>query len=140
VAILGRPANVSEWETPELDEALFRAIGRLAVVCAEFENTCYLIHWKYAKLDADIGHIVTGDMSTSRLTEAIVKLATKVDRNKRRVDDIRLIFSQYRESAETRNKCIHWLWSFTYRNIANRTPTALQRTRRKRELFNWRNQ
>jgi hypothetical protein len=111
VAIPDRPTNLLQREAPYLDSRLLHAIGRLSVVSAEFENTCHQVYWKYARLNVSSGPIITGDLSPNRLTEDIIKHASLTERNERRIEDLKVIFRQYREVAKRRNQCVHWLWS-----------------------------
>jgi len=110
VTLVDRPIDVVPWEASELSPKLLQAIGQLAVASAEFEDTCHYVYWKYARLNAISGPIITESLSPNRLSEDIIKLARQIERNKRRTEDIRNIFTLYKKVAQERNSCIHWLW------------------------------
>jgi hypothetical protein len=111
VSLSGRPPHFIPWEESTHSPEILQAIGQLAIASAEFEDTCHYIYWKYARLNWATGPVITASLSPNRLTEDIIKLARQTERNKRRLEDLGHIFSAYKNVAQERNSCIHWLWA-----------------------------
>jgi hypothetical protein len=111
VSLINRPIRFDPWEESILSPDFLQAIGRLAVASAEFEDTLHYIYWRYARLNAATGPVITEHISPWRLSDDIIRLAVHAERNKRRVEDLRDILSSYKRVALERNSCIHWLWA-----------------------------
>jgi hypothetical protein len=110
VSLADRPAHFVFWDGLTYSPEILQAIAKLGIASAEFEDTCHFVYWKYARLNAITGPIVTESLSPNRLTEDILKFANEIERNKRRTEDLRRIFASYKKVAQERNSCIHWLW------------------------------
>ena len=104
-----RPPHVTAWRTG-LKPELLQALGTLAVVSAEIEETLHMIYWKHAGLDGKSGPIITDNLNPKRLTEDILKLVA-LDKSKANVHaDLKVLFAEFQTLNTKRNHCLHWIW------------------------------
>jgi len=104
-----RPRNYEYMYYLPPDEVL-ATIGRIALVAASIEDIIHSIFWRYADVGDSVGQILTGDEKPPRLAEDILKMAIAVEEDPERIEDMRSLFSDFKELNEKRNQCIHWIW------------------------------
>jgi hypothetical protein len=109
-------------EHHNLEPEWVQEIGTIASFAARVEDDLHRLYWYYAHLQNDIGAIITGDLSPNRLTEDIIKLTSLNKKQERRLDDLRLLFSEYRSLATQRNQVVHWTWA----NVINNQSTLIR--------------
>jgi hypothetical protein len=109
VALDDYPTQLLGWSTGFMPN-LLQAIGQLAVVTAEIEQTLHQIYWKHAGLDQDSGPIVTDNLNPKRLSEDIRKFARLDPAKANIVADLELLLSEFEILNTTRNQCLHWIW------------------------------
>lgn len=105
-----RPKEVLRWGS-HLPSEWLQEIGRIAIFAAWVEETLHEIYWRQVNLRVDAGSVITGDLSPNRLTEDIIKLASIIQKRKRRLSDLRSLITEYKALARQRNQCIHWTWT-----------------------------
>ena len=105
-----RPKDVLKWQA-HLDREWLQELGRIAMFAAWVEETLHEIYWRHAELTVEIGRIITGDLRPNRLSADILKLMKLRPDEKARLADIKILISEYKNLAEQRNQCIHWIWS-----------------------------
>jgi hypothetical protein len=103
------PTQLLGWGTGFLPDML-QAIGQLAVVTAEIEQTLHQIYWRHAGLNQDSGPIVTDNLNPKRLSEDILKFARLDPAKANIVADLELLLSEFGALNTTRNQCLHWIW------------------------------
>jgi hypothetical protein len=69
------------------------------------------LSWRYVEVPSDVATIITGDQKPTGLAEDIIKIATALDEDADRVQDLRGLFADFKELNEKRNQCVHWMWS-----------------------------
>ena len=89
---------------------LLEAIGHLAVITAEIEETLHQIYWKHAGLNQNSGPIVTDNLNPKRLSEDILKFARLDHAKANIVADLELLLTEFETLNTTRNQCLHWIW------------------------------
>jgi hypothetical protein len=85
-------------------------IGQIALACGSIEDILHGIYWRYLETSDEIGQLVTGDEKPSRLGEDILKIAAVIGEDPERIEDMRVLFADFKELSEIRNKCLHWIW------------------------------
>jgi hypothetical protein len=110
VTLPDRPKDVLKWQA-HLDPEWLQELGRIAMFAAWVEETLHEIYWRHAELTVETGRIITGDLRPNRLSADILKLMKLRPDEKARLADIKILISEYKNLAEQRNQCIHWIWS-----------------------------
>jgi len=105
-----RPKNALEDRYHPPDDVLAE-IGQIALTCGSIEDILHGIYWRYLDTSDEIGRLITGDEKPSRLGEDILKIAAVIDEDPERIEDMRVLFADFKELSEIRNKCLHWIWS-----------------------------
>jgi hypothetical protein len=103
------PVHLLGWKTGFIPDFL-QAIGELAVVTAEIEETLHQIYWKHAGLNQDGGPIVTDNLTPKRLSEDILKFARLDPAKTNIVADLKLLLAEFEALNTARNQCLHWIW------------------------------
>jgi hypothetical protein len=93
-----------------VDLEVLKAIGRIAVGAALFEERLHIVYWRYAGLSPDVGPLITGDQKPKRLFADVIKIAAVTEKNPYIRADLKSIQGEYDETAERRNQIIHWVW------------------------------
>jgi hypothetical protein len=109
VALGDYPVQIIGWKTGFIPN-LLEAIGQLAVVTADIEQTLHQIYWKHAGLNQDTGPIVTDILNPKRLSEDILKFARLDPAKANIVADLELVLEEFESLNITRNQCLHWIW------------------------------
>jgi hypothetical protein len=110
VSLPDRPKNVVRWE-PQLPRDWCEALGKVALFSSQVEEELHLVYWHYLGISSQEGQLITGDTNPKRLSEDIVKIGRLNCKNKRRLQDLELLVDEFGKLVESKNKCIHWIWS-----------------------------
>jgi hypothetical protein len=103
------PTQLLGWGTGFMPN-LLEAIGHLAVITAQIEETLHQIYWKHAGLNQNSGPIVTDNLNPKRLSEDILKFARLDPTKVNIVADLELLLGEFETLNTTRNQCLHWIW------------------------------
>jgi hypothetical protein len=122
VALSDYPPFTVDWNTG-LSEGMLRALGKLAVVSAYAEELLHQIYWHHAGLNEQSGPIVTDNLNPKRLEEDIVKLVSFDGTKANILEDLRILFAEFRVLNTKRNQCLHWNWEVSEKEgTADITP------------------
>jgi hypothetical protein len=103
------PNHLLGWGTGFMPN-LLEAIGHLAVITAQIEESLHQIYWKHACLNQNSGPIVTDNLNPKRLSEDILKFARLDPAKTNIVADLELLLGEFETLNTTRNQCLHWIW------------------------------
>jgi len=92
-------------------------LGRIAAAHANMQYTLEFIIWDLCELDSDRGAIVTGELSTRALINAVVKLSDRVCPERTFAEQFE---KELWQAENTRNQYLHsqWLFRFNPENVA----------------------
>jgi len=116
MALADRPPFLVGWRTGLPDE-LLKALGHLAVVSAQIEDSLHRIYWKHAALTTQSGPIVTDNLNPKRLAEDILKFVALDESKARVLADLKVLIGEFEVLNTKRNQCTHWMWSIVGQEI-----------------------